>query len=160
MENPFKFGTNHSHTHLRGAQRLLSFFNPSYVASPYFLLLTPYSLLLTSYSLLLTPLLLYPFTNYHNSHYFIYYLLLFSISLLLFSFYPQKRSKSTVAPHFGVTRTFLKNRLRLLNQPLCHSYVSKLSTSSREYFLLYLRTSALPSKCFHTSSNNCSAIPS
>ena len=36
MENPFKFGSNHSHTYLRGAQRLLSFFNPSYVA-----LLTP-----------------------------------------------------------------------------------------------------------------------
>ena len=42
-----------------------------------------------------------------------------------------------------LSRTFLTNRLRLLNQPLCHSYVSKLSTSSREYFLLYFEGTEL-----------------
>ena len=36
------------------------------------------------------------------------------------------------SPYSHVARTFLKNRLRLLNQSLCHPYVSKLPTSSRE----------------------------
>ena len=128
--------------------------------TPYSLFFTPLSL----YNLLLYNLQLTIYHNSHSAcSFFLLACSFFASACSFFRFVTLKRSKYILASHvlnklssifpihfiaytprsyvrkmqsiLQLARTFLKNKLRLLNQPLYHSYVSKLPTNSREYFL-------------------------